>query len=1024
MAFASDKVRQGVQQAAAGGYSIDNSLRFNDDDSAYLSWTAGTATNRKKWTWSGWVKRGNLTLGGANHQTLFSAATANDQIRWRSTDDQLEFILGGGVYLETSAVQRDASAWYHILLVTDSTIASPSGTNQRLRLYINGSQVTDFGTETYPALNATFSFNNSEVHNLGRSAADSNRYLDGYLAEVHFIDGQALDPTSFGETGDYGEWKPIEVTGMTYGTNGFYLDFGNTAAYHTITANGGAQHSTAQSKIGSSSIELDSSGEYLQIPDSNGLDFGAGDFTAECWIRFNSISTTQLVMGHGSLGVAADVQGWALYIHDSGTVRIALHNGSSINHYLIHNTSEISSSTWYHYAIVRSSGTIKVYRDGVLKLTQSYSGNISSSVNAKIGSLHDSTSYVPNFYIDEIRWSNSARYTSSFTPSTTAFTTDANTLLLLHSDTTNGSTTFTDSSTTDAGLGTDASSNTNNWTVNNLAATDQMLDSPTNNFCTLNPLEKNTNETFSEGNLKEVSSSGYTEATSTYWMKTGKWYWEGYVVSAGSGLHYGLTKASSNGMSHSSMDAGRVIYYGHSTGGFATNGVGSAADFSPTSGSSFTTGDIISASFDADNGILKFYKNGTLQATSSSSSEYGAEPDGWKLYVGGTGHSWVMNFGQDSSFAGNDTTTAGPYTDGGGIGDFFYEPPTGFLALCTSNLPDPAVIPSEHFNTVLYSGTGNSQAVTGVGFQPDFTWLKVRDGPGHHQAHDVVRGATQGALYTNSTSAEDTPYGLTSFDSDGYTTHASNAGWQSGSGYSFVVWCWKAGGTGVSNTNGSITSTVSANVDAGFSIVSYTGTGSNATVGHGLSVTPEMVIVKNRNYVANWACLHSGIASDYETDYIPLNNATTSWDNNAYWNDTKPTNSLFSVGTDNDVNRSGDTHIAYAFHSVDGYSKVGSYTGNGSTDGTFVYTGFRPAYVLIKNTATATAWLIQDGKRNPYNVCDNHLRANSTDLEQSGATLDLVSNGFKIRESGSGTNGTSLIYLAFAETPFKHSNAR
>jgi len=295
---------------------------------------------------------------------------------------------------------------------------------------------------------------------------------------------------------------------------------------------------------------------------------------------------------------------------------------------------------------------------------------------------------------------------------------------------------------------------------------------------------------------------------------------------------------------------------------------------------------------------------------------------------------------------------------------------------------------------------------------------------------DAIRGVNK-RLHTDGTTAEQTRTAdLNSFDSDGFQTDdaGGNGGYNS-SGDTYVAWNWKAGGSGSSNTDGSITSTVSANQDAGFSIVSYTGNvTAGATVGHGLSSAPEMIIVKGRESLANWAVLHKGIASDYETDYIAMNNAYVVVDNVAYWNDTKPTNALFSLGDDNDVNKSGEGHIAYCFHSVDGYSKVGSYTGNGDADGTFVYTGFRPMWLMIKDTASSEHWMMFDSERSTYNVVDDYFKANDVDTEDTdhaSIRVDFLSNGFKARGSNAGVNDSeTMVYLAFAEQPFKHSNAR
>jgi len=275
--------------------------------------------------------------------------------------------------------------------------------------------------------------------------------------------------------------------------------------------------------------------------------------------------------------------------------------------------------------------------------------------------------------------------------------------------------------------------------------------------------------------------------------------------------------------------------------------------------------------------------------------------------------------------------------------------------------------------------------------------------------------------------AEETKSGLTAFDSDGFTV-GSWVGTNK-SGDSHVAWNWKANGTGVTNNNGTITSTVSANQDAGFSIVSYTGTQATDTVGHGLSSAPEMVIQKGRSYADNWHVGSTGL-SYTSGEFLRLNSNAVKATNTNIWGSTAPTTTVFTLGADGGVNGSGSTNIAYCFHSVDGYSKVGSYTGNGSSsDGTFVYTGFRPAYVMIKSSSFTDIWGIYDNERSTYNVVDDFLRADSNHVEQTNDTnvkLDFLSNGFKARGNNDAVNksGGTLIYIAFAEHPFKYTNAR
>ena len=337
--------------------------------------------------------------------------------------------------------------------------------------------------------------------------------------------------------------------------------------------------------------------------------------------------------------------------------------------------------------------------------------------------------------------------------------------------------------------------------------------------------------------------------------------------------------------------------------------------------------------------------------------------------------------------------------------------------------------PNTHFNTKLWTGTGASNSITGVNFKPDLVWVKRRNTAGGNMFTDIIRGVTK-TIISNETSAEQTfAQGLTSFNADGFTV-GSEAGFNN-NGDTFVGWNWLAGGTAVSNTQGSITSQVSANQTAGFSIVSYTGTGANATVGHGLTGSaPKMVIFKNRdNGTQEWDTYHAGLTD--ATYFIQLNstNAESNTNGALRFNSTAPTSSVFSVGTATTTNESGSAMIAYCFAEKKGFSKFGSYTGNNSADGPFVYTGFKPAWLLIKATNTAQWWTLLDNKRDTYNQSSLGISPNSSDTESTFNTnrgphyMDFLSNGFKIRTSGSALNGTnSFIYMAFAENPLVGTN--
>ena len=323
---------------------------------------------------------------------------------------------------------------------------------------------------------------------------------------------------------------------------------------------------------------------------------------------------------------------------------------------------------------------------------------------------------------------------------------------------------------------------------------------------------------------------------------------------------------------------------------------------------------------------------------------------------------------------------------------------------------------TDYFNTKLYTGNNGTQSITGVGHQPDLIWVKARNDTANNTLTDAVRG-TNSVLYTNQNQGIDAPTNaITSFDSDGFSV-GSNGSFNANS-INYASWNWKANGAGSANTSGSINSTVSVNTTAGFSIVSYTGTGANATVGHGLGVAPSMMIVKQRNSTENWTVYHSSIGNPAQ--YMELNSTGAVLTNSAVWNSTNPTSSVFSVGTNARTNNNTSNYIAYCFAEKTGYSKFGSYTGNGNADGTFIYTGFKPSFVFVKRTDGVDNWFINDNKRNPFNEAENPLRPNLSTEEYSGTGygIDILSNGFKVRTADQGFNasGGNYIFMAFGQS--------
>ena len=321
--------------------------------------------------------------------------------------------------------------------------------------------------------------------------------------------------------------------------------------------------------------------------------------------------------------------------------------------------------------------------------------------------------------------------------------------------------------------------------------------------------------------------------------------------------------------------------------------------------------------------------------------------------------------------------------------------------------------PSDYFNTTLWTGDGNStQNITGTGFNADWIWLKGRSGAGDHQLYDKVRGA-QKMLISNGTNAESTnSIGLQSFNSDGFTMGSD----MTGNGSTFVSWNWLANGSGSSNTDGSITSTVSANTTAGFSIVKYTASSSASTIGHGLGVKPKMIMQKNLDASGNWGVYHENIGA---TKFLELNTTDAEATNSTPWNDTEPTTSVFSIGSGY---TNGNEYIAYCFTEKKGFSKFGSYTGNGNADGPFIYTGFKPAFVMAKRTGNTSAWDMFDNKREGYNPDNDAIFANLNNAEDTTDRMDFLSNGFKLRINGGPNYSDSYIYMAFAESPLVGTN--
>ena len=468
--------------------------------------------------------------------------------------------------------------------------------------------------------------------------------------------------------------------------------------------------------------------------------------------------------------------------------------------------------------------------------------------------------------------------------------------------------------------------------------------------------------------------------------------------------------------------------------------------YTDSGATSFTAGDVISIALDLDNGATYFAKNGTYMNSgnpASGSSKTGAAPvEGAysKEYLlavgsaGSSGHTWTINAGQDSTF--NGAISAGGNTDANGFGDFKYTVPSGYLSLCSANVPvsdaiDPAgdngtdENPTKQFDAVTYTGNAGTNNITGLGFKPDLVWIKIRNTASNGPLVDSSRGNNK-VTFSQITNPEVTSANLTSFNTDGFSLDGTSD-YQAnfnGNSNTYIAWCWKAnGGTTASNSDGSITSTVQANQSAGFSIVTYTGTGSAATVGHGLGVAPKWIIVKNRDTDRNWACFHSDFNSSGQRALL-MNTGGTDLSN--YWNGTQPTSSVFSLGSETEVNKSSDDIVAYCWADVDGYSKFGSWEGNGNSFGPFIYTGFRPRMIFSMRTDSASGFRVRDTARETHNPTQKIVwwTFDLQEFTSSGYNFDILSNGFKVRTSSGdfNANGSVHVYGAWGDVPFKYNN--
>ena len=752
-------------------------------------------------------------------------------------------------------------------------------------------------------------------------------------------------------------------------------------------------------------------------------------FTLSLWLKRARLGTNVVtIFGAGQSGGYGD----KIVFTSSDTLRFFANGGNNGDITTTQVFRDVSA--WYHLVIAvdttqaTAANRIRLYLNGseITALSATYPAQ-----NYEFASLNTATAqeigrgWGDTFdgYMASVHFIDGQALTPSSFAETDATTGQWIPKLYTGSYGTNGfKLNFSDnSSNTATTLGKDTSGNGNNWTPNNLSVTagagnDSLVDTPTSygtdtgaggsvrgNYATINPLSKAANVSLSNGNLDATNTvSGSAGCASTIGVSSGKWYCEVTVNAVGSETKIGICKE--NAIQSEAGSVANSWAYGNSGEKFNSN-------VNTSYGSSFTTGDVIGIAFDADAGSLFFYKNGTVQ--NSGTAAYTSLTSGPYFFqftarATGSANNLSVNFGQRP---------------------FAYTAPSGFKALVDTNLTAPVIAkPNEVMDVKLYTGTGSAQTISGLGFSPDLVWVKQRNGAQNNILCDVVRGANN-YLVSDLTQAENTSTTITAFNSDGFSVGGGGA--VGGSGSTYVGWAWDAGTSTVTNTAGSITSQVRASTSSGFSVVTWTANNGAATIGHGLGVAPEFIIVKDRDTSTFWQVYHKSMGN---TNAMSLNSTNAASAGSGNWNNTSPTSTVFSVGVSS--NYLTDKHVAYCFAPVAGYSAMGSYTGNGSADGPFVWCGFRPRYLLIKHSSSGSdPWIVRDTARDPYNSGTSAKLAPNYSYEENNSTylgfdyqtlVDFTSNGFKVRSTGNFSNasGETYIYAAFAESPFAYARAR
>lgn len=1044
------------QSAAAYNLTIASSTRFIPGNSDYLSRTFG-AGNRQKFTLSVWLKRSQL--GG--DQVVFDATQngAGDNYLLRMPSDIIYIVdyngSGYDTQLQSNAVFRDPAAWYHIVIASDTTQTIASN---RVRVYVNGSEITSWSVATYPAQNHNWRYlNDANGHTIGRFKFDPSGYYDGYMSDMYFVDGQALDPTNFGEYDTNGYWRPKTYSG-TYGTNGFHLPLMGT--------------STAAS-VGT---DTSGNGNYWTVNNIATTDF-VKDSPTNSFATFTPLSRTAATLTQGNLHASVPT------VNESTAASTGVTSGKWYAEFTAttvptpSNFTEIGVATQDYVTYANSPGNDSAtfstgYQSNTGQLrkgggTSSTYGNSYTSGDV-IGVAIDATNG-KYWFSKNGTWQNSGDPTNSSDANAASSNSSAISIAGKTAFMVVGNSAGAGTSVIDANFGQGGQSGL----TYDSASGGYFKYTPPSGFKALSTANLPTpTVTVPKNYFDAVAYTGtgatqsitgsttilsFTGVGTTTWMApagaTSVWVLavaggggggsnrgggggagglvENTAFTVVPGTSYTVVVGASGGAGTAAGVAatnggdskfGSIFAYGGGAGQGATSGGGSGGGsggaLSGDSGETGTPGFLGVVGQGHDAGTSGNY-NASYRAASGgggagavggngSGSTPGSGGAGLASIITGTSVTYAGG-GGGSSLSGGSSSSGGSGGGGGGA--------TSGGTAGTANTGGGGGGGGDVVSVVKDGGAGGSGIViikytTTTQFQPDIVWIKDRTTTNAHGIFDSSR-TTYPALATNSNSAEGgNSTALLSFLSNGFTLGASTT--VNTVADNFVAWMWRK------------CPAVTANCKAsnGVDIVTYTGTGAAQTIAHSLGVAPDFMIIKRRDGTGDPAVYHTSNTSAPATDYLLLDSTAATADDDTYWNDTAPTASVFSVKSATATNVSGAAYVAYLFASTTGFSSFGSYTGNASTDGPFTYTGFKPRYVMIKRTDSTGNWQVMDTARDTYNAGGLRLFANGNNTEaDTRPRLDFLSNGFKNRDTDTDVNASTAtyIYAAFAEIPFKYS---